>query len=50
MYVENQFFRAHPEWYDVLMHPWEPVDVSARPITFAPKDDNYFQVSSASAI
>ncbi|KAH7720911.1 CBN-TTLL-12 protein [Aphelenchoides avenae] len=43
LYVENQFFRAHPEWYDVLMHPWEPVDVSARPITFAPKDDNYFQ-------
>ncbi|KAI3415547.1 Tubulin--tyrosine ligase-like protein 12 [Globodera pallida] len=42
-YVDTQLAKDHPDWFDVLLHPWQPDDnFAGRPICHAPKTNEYF--------
>ncbi|CAD5215543.1 unnamed protein product [Bursaphelenchus xylophilus] len=41
-YVDNAVLKAHPDWYNVLLHPWEPVDLSESEIKKSVKDEKFF--------
>lgn len=43
-YVDTRILREHPEWYDVLMHPWKPVDLTAMSVLHKPKGTAYYLV------
>ncbi|KAL3100467.1 hypothetical protein niasHT_021914 [Heterodera trifolii] len=42
-YVDTQLLKTHPDWLDVLLHPWQPFpNFTALPICHIPKTDEYF--------
>lgn len=40
--MANSILHTHPNWYQVLRTPWDPIDCSNEPIKFSHKDNAYF--------
>uniref|UniRef100_A0A914CXW8 Tubulin--tyrosine ligase-like protein 12 SET-like domain-containing protein n=2 Tax=Acrobeloides nanus TaxID=290746 RepID=A0A914CXW8_9BILA len=41
-YVDTKILLEHPEWYDILMIPWEPIDLSGNDVLHKPKSNSYY--------
>ncbi|CAD5211116.1 unnamed protein product [Bursaphelenchus okinawaensis] len=41
-YVDNAILKTHPEWYNVLLYPWEAVDLSESDLKKSVKGDEFF--------